>query len=94
MSITEQRVPNEILIRYAEDGTIAGAHVAFLNLLKRDGVEVSRSIDGPHPMGTVAFPAEVILAQALIDALETIEQLNVQKAVLESQLTAQDSAEG
>jgi len=94
MSIAEQRVPNEILIRYAEDGTIAGAHVAFLNLLKRDGVEISRSIDGPYPIGSVEFPADLILAQALIDALETIEQLNANKAVLESQLTAHDSAEG
>lgn len=87
MSITETKVPNEILIRYAEDGTIAGAHVAFLETVMRDGVELNRRMDGPHPMGTVEFPTEAILSQALTDALSTIETLNAQIAVLEQQLS-------
>lgn len=86
MSITETKVPNEILIRYAEDGTIQGAHVAFLETVLRDGEVLSRKIVGPHPMGTVEFPTDVILSQALTDALTSIEALNAEKAELEKQL--------
>lgn len=89
MSITENKVPNEILIRYTEDGTIQGAHVAFLETVLRDGVEISRRIDGPYPMGTVEFPTEVILDQALAAALVTIESLNAELVHIKKQLDEQ-----
>lgn len=94
MSITETKVPNEILIRYADDGTIAGSHVSFLETVLRDDEVLSRKIVGPHPMGTVEFPTEVILSQALTDALTTIESLNAEKAELERQLAERPEVPG
>jgi len=87
MTITENKTPTEILIRYAEDGSIAGAHVAFLEIVLRDGAELSRKIAGPYPLGSVEFPTEVVLDQALVDALATIETLTAKNAALEKQIT-------
>jgi hypothetical protein len=90
-----QIIPNELLIRWNDDGVLQGAHVVFLGKVLDDGGKVIAA--QPMPPQAISlgesegFPLSEILNQALIDALKKVEVLERQIEVLTQTLATQSA---
>ncbi|MCY7272379.1 MAG: hypothetical protein LH702_01200 [Phormidesmis sp. CAN_BIN44] len=88
-----QILPNELLIRWNDEGVLQGAHVVFLGKVLDDQGNVLAA--QPMPPQAIAlgegegFPLAEILNQALIDALKKIEVLERQRETLTQTLATQ-----
>lgn len=85
MAITEQKVLNEVLIRWDDAGVIKGAHCSHLELIVKDGVNIhaKQGTAEPLPLGSTGLSE--VLSQVQHDALA---QLDIEQTSV-SDLTAQ-----
>jgi hypothetical protein len=88
-----QIIPNELLIRWDDNGDLQGAHVVFLGKVLDDHGKVLAA--QPMPPQSIAlgesegFPLATIMDRALIDALKKIESLEMQREALTQTLATQ-----
>jgi len=94
MAITKQQTPYEFLVRWT-NGTVAGAHIRFLERLVDDGTVLSEKEGNAHPVsmaGEVGFPIADILDAVQIAALTDLVAAQVAKTEAVTSLkTAQDA---
>ena len=94
MAITKQQTPYEFLVRWT-NGTVAGAHIRFLERLVEDGTVLSEKEGNAHPVsmaGEVGFPIADILDAVQIAALTDLAAAQVAKTEAVTSLkTAQDA---
>lgn len=70
------KTPYEFLVRMNKDGTIAGAHVKFLDTYTDNGVFISHTEGEAQPVsvaGSAGFPMDTILSAIQSAALVTVE---------------------
>lgn len=87
---TETKTPYEFLVRWNNEGSIQGAHIGFLNTVKKDDEIINQTATNVESVAigiNEGFPLSDILDQTLIDALLLIETLQASKLVLESEKT-------
>lgn len=79
-------VPNEILVRYDENGRFQGAHVAYLKLIRdASGAVVHREAQTLVPISRKDDPAFMdVLSKVLTDALTENNELKAQIAAHEN----------
>lgn len=87
-------VPNEILVRYDENGKFQGAHVGYLKLIRdASGVIVHREAQTLIPISRKDDPAFMdVLSKVLTDALTENNELKAQIATHENDEPAPPSA--
>lgn len=80
-------VPNEILVRYDENGKFQGAHVAYLKLIRdASGAVVHREAQNLLPISRPTDPAFMdVLSKVLTDALTENNELKAQIAAHENE---------
>lgn len=80
-------VPNEILVRYDENGKFQGAHVGYLKLIRdTSGTIVHREPSTLIPISRPTDPAFVdVLSKVLTDALTENNELKAQIAAHENE---------
>lgn len=88
-NFTEIKTPYEFLVRFNSDGSINGAHVAWLEQLYKDDVlinskELVESVSIGFDNG---FPLESILSLTLINAIKDVEFLKEEINELKSRLS-------
>jgi hypothetical protein len=75
---TENRTPNEFLVRWNSEGVIQGAHVGWLDTVLKDGVVLSQSETNVESVAvglTEGFPLTDILTQLQVDCVLERETL-------------------
>ena len=86
MALTEDRKPYEFLVRWDENGNLKGAHIAFLDLILKDGVIINRIPSTPEcvavGVGQEGFPLANILQELQISALHQVDSLRDQVSQL------------
>lgn len=93
MAITKTNQPYEFLVRW-NNGTLAGAHIRFLETLTEDGVVLSQKEGNAQPVslaGEAGFPIEDILDGLQATALSDLAAAQAAKATAESALTAKQA---
>jgi hypothetical protein len=81
--ISKVKRPYEFLVRWGDNGEIAGAHVQFIEQVIEDGQVIASKIGDALPVslaGEHGFPLAELLDQKHIIALETIEGLRASHA--------------
>ena len=80
-------VPNEILVRYDENGKFQGAHVAYLKLIRdASGAVVHREAQNLLPISRKDDPAFMdVLSKVLTDALTENNELKAQISAHENE---------
>lgn len=96
--------PYELLIRWSQDGTLAGAHVQHRYITTDGGVIVGEFVGSAEPLTletAAGYPLGDVLTQAQSDAVAAVAAANADKesalarvAELEAQLAALQSAQG
>jgi hypothetical protein len=89
---TENRTPNEFLVRWNSEGVIQGAHVGWLDTVLKDGVVLSQSETNVESVAvglSDGFPLVDILTQLQVDFIlerETsmVEVTNLKLTLAES----------
>ena len=91
--INEFIVPNEILIRYDDDGKFQGAHVAYLKVLRdSDNKIIHRDSGSPQPIKSPLDPVfRNILGTALTDALVAHQDSQMKIFELEQKIEQKDT---
>ncbi len=93
MAITKTNQPYEFLVRW-NNGTLAGAHVRFLETLTEDGVVLSQKEGNAQPVslaGEAGFPIEDILDGLQVQAITERDAALAAKATAEAALTAKQA---
>lgn len=94
MAIVKQQTPYEFLVRW-ENGSIAGAHIRFLERLVEDGTVISEQEGNAQPVsmsGGVGFPIADILSAIQSSALADLATAQAAKATSDAALqTTQDA---
>lgn len=93
MAITKTNQPYEFLVRW-NNGTLAGAHIRFLETLTEDGVVLSQKEGNAQPVslaGEAGFPIEDILDGLQATALSDLAAAQAAKATAEAALTAKQA---
>lgn len=98
MALTEVRRPYEFLVRWNKDGVMSGAHVAFRNVILRDGVVINDQNEPPMPVtvgGMNGFPLADLLNETQSAAITRAEVAEVERdaALAEAEATAKQLAE-
>jgi len=76
----EVRTPYEFLVRWNNDGTISGAHIAFLDTLYKNNEILSQTpsdVESVEMAMQEGFPLADVLSITLIDALKETEHLRL-----------------
>ena len=87
--------PYEFLVRMNKDGTIAGAHVKFLDTYTDAGVLISQIEGEARPVsvaGSAGFPIATILSAVQSAALATVEAEKAKVTTATAELTAEKAA--
>jgi len=85
--LTETKTPYEFLVRWNQNGEIAGAHVGFYDTVLRDGVIIAQTTSNVESVAIglqEGFPLSDVLDQTLIDALLLIEVLKAEILALKN----------
>ena len=93
MAITKTNQPYEFLARW-NNGTLAGAHIRFLETISEDGVVLSQKEGNAQPVslaGEAGFPIEDILDGLQATALSDLAAAQAAKATAEAALTAKQA---
>jgi hypothetical protein len=89
VSITTQ--PYELLIRWKDDGTLAGAHVRWMcHVFDEEGVRLSSQALPPEPVGAAdgkGYPLEEIASRVQVDAVIRGDVLEARVMELEQEVT-------
>lgn len=85
MAITEEKVLNEVLIRWDDAGVIKGAHCTHLELIVKDGVNIHAKQGTAEPLPLGSTQLSEVLTQVQNDALA---QLSIEQDTV-TDLTAQ-----
>ena len=94
-TFSESKVPYELLARWGQDGKLAGVHVGFRTITKRDDVVIADTPDAVQPvaLGAAAgFPLSDILTQLHADAIAKGDALTVELAVNKTELSTASTA--
>jgi hypothetical protein len=87
---TEERTPNEFLVRWNNEGVIQGAHVGWLDTVLKDGVVLSQSETNVESVAiglSEGFPLTDILTQLQIDCVLERETLLLEIQTLKAEIT-------
>jgi hypothetical protein len=87
---TENRTPNEFLVRWNNEGLIQGAHVGWLDTVLKDGVVLSQSETNVESVAiglTEGFPLTDILTQLQVDCILERETLLLEIQTLKAEIT-------
>lgn len=96
MAITKTNQPYEFLVRW-NNGTLAGAHIRFLETLTEDGVVLSQKEGNAQPVslaGEAGFPIDDILDGLQVQAITERDAALAAKATAEAALTAKQTELG
>jgi len=80
MSITDELVPYEILIRFGDDGAPRGAHVQYRRVVTYGGEVLKDELQPAAPLGLEDFPTSALLQEVTATALGRIEVLEAELA--------------
>jgi hypothetical protein len=86
---TENRTPNEFLVRWNKDGLIQGAHVGWLDTVLKDGVVLSQSETNVESVAiglSDGFPLTDILTQLQVDFILERETLLLEIQTLKAEI--------
>jgi hypothetical protein len=87
---TEERTPNEFLVRWNNEGVIQGAHVGWLDTVLKDGVVLSQTETNVESVAvglSDGFPLADILTQLQIDCVLERETLLLEIQTLKAEIT-------
>jgi hypothetical protein len=87
---TEERTPNEFLVRWNNEGLIQGAHVGWLDTVLKDGVILSQSETNVESVAvglSEGFPLTDILTQLQVDCVLERETLLLEIQTLKAEIT-------
>jgi hypothetical protein len=87
---TEERTPNEFLVRWNREGLIQGAHVGWLDTVLKDGVILSQSETNVESVAvglSEGFPLTDILTQLQVDCVLERETLLLEIQTLKAEIT-------
>jgi hypothetical protein len=86
---TEERTPNEFLVRWNKEGLIQGAHVGWLDTVLKDGVVLSQTETNVESVAMglqEGFPLTDILTQLQVDCILERETLLLEIQTLKSEI--------
>jgi hypothetical protein len=86
---TENRTPNEFLVRWNNQGLIQGAHVGWLDTVLKDGVILSQSETNVESVAvglSDGFPLTDILTQLQVDCILERETLLLEIQTLKAEI--------
>jgi hypothetical protein len=87
---TEERTPNEFLVRWNNEGLIQGAHVGWLDTVLKDGLILSQSETNVESVAvglSEGFPLTDILTQLQVDCVLERENLLLEIETLKAEIT-------
>jgi hypothetical protein len=87
---TEERTPNEFLVRWNNEGVIQGAHVGWLDTVLKDGVILSQSETNVESVAiglSEGFPLTDILTQLQVDCVLERETLLLEIQTLKAEIS-------
>jgi hypothetical protein len=87
---TENRTPNEFLVRWNKEGVIQGAHVGWLDTVLKDGVVLSQTETNVESVAvglSDGFPLTDILTQLQVDCVLERETLLLEIQTLKAEIT-------
>jgi hypothetical protein len=87
---TEERTPNEFLVRWNNEGVIQGAHVGWLDTVLKDGVLLSQKETNVESVAiglSEGFPLGDILTQLQVDCILERETLLLEIETLKAEIT-------
>jgi hypothetical protein len=88
-AFTEERTPNEFLVRWNKEGLIQGAHVGWLDTVLKDGVVISQTETNVESVAiglSEGFPLTDILTQLQVDCILERETLLLEIQTLKSEI--------
>jgi hypothetical protein len=88
-AFTEERTPNEFLVRWNREGLIQGAHVGWLDTVLKDGVVLSQTETNVESVATGlsdGFPLGDILTQLQVDCILERENLLLEIQTLKAEI--------
>lgn len=75
--------PYELLIRWDQNGALAGAHVQYRYVINRDdGERIGETLGKAEPLALGDFPLTDVLSQAQADALAQVMAVAVERDAL------------
>jgi hypothetical protein len=80
--------PYELLIRWDQQGQLAGAHVQYRYVIQDDGQVVGESVGKAEPLSLGEFPLADLLNEAQQAALAQVQALTAERDALAAQLAA------
>jgi hypothetical protein len=86
---TEERTPNEFLVRWNKEGLIQGAHVGWLDTVLKDGVVLSQTETNVESVAiglSDGFPLVDILTQLQVDCILERENLLLEIQTLKAEI--------
>jgi hypothetical protein len=86
---TENRTPNEFLVRWNKEGVIQGAHVGWLDTVLKDGVVLSQTETNVESVAvglSDGFPLTDILTQLQVDCVLERETLLLEIETLKAEI--------
>jgi hypothetical protein len=86
---TEERTPNEFLVRWNNEGAIQGAHVGWLDTVLKDGVILSQTETNVESVAvglSDGFPLTDILTQLQVDCVLERETLLLEIQTLKAEI--------
>jgi hypothetical protein len=86
---TEERTPNEFLVRWNKEGVIQGAHVGWLDTVLKDGVVLSQTETNVESVAlglSEGFPLTDILTQLQVDCVLERETLLLEIQTLKAEI--------
>jgi hypothetical protein len=86
---TEERTPNEFLVRWNKEGLIQGAHVGWLDTVLKDGVVISQTETNVESVAiglSEGFPLTDILTQLQVDCILERETLLLEIQTLKAEI--------
>jgi hypothetical protein len=89
-AFTEERTPNEFLVRWNKEGLIQGAHVGWLDTVLKDGVVLSQTETNVESVAMglqEGFPLTDILTQLQLDCVLERETLLLEIQTLKAEIT-------
>jgi hypothetical protein len=87
---TEERTPNEFLVRWNNEGVIQGAHVGWLDTVLKDGVVLSQTETNVESVAiglSEGFPLTDILTQLQVDCILERETLLLEIQTLKAEIS-------
>jgi hypothetical protein len=86
---TEERTPNEFLVRWNNEGLIQGAHLGWLDTVLKDGVVLSQKETNVESVAiglSDGFPLTDILTQLQVDCVLERETLLLKIETLKAEI--------